>query len=327
MVITNQTASVAKGLDNIACANYITMPKADYVLQQVATKARFAQYKNKADRYRIMKLERLAITPNMLKAANVAMGDDYRPVEMNIKSIEVVQTLHPATITIATELIDQSILALENIAAKVLSAYALDVREIKAGAMLQKSATSYNCQYGANGLSPTELTVKDLNEVSSKLRNRGMVPVFGQYLASVGINTSGIPKSYMFIGSEGVISNALNSIDAANLNSFKSNFQYSGAANYSQNVRGIEASSGICFISSNNFSIANSINTRNSGLVISGDSFIMSLDTPTSDAIIYRDPLVSSPTGLKRDISVRCPFMGAVTRPEGVIQMNFTNKS
>lgn len=324
-IIDQFTSGIALGLKNIAMKYYISMPSADFPLGAIATRHDFSQYKNLATEYTMSKLNPVAITPYHLANADIALGGDFRPVSFKLESVSAVMSLHPASISYSVALIDQSILSFDLISARVLGRYALDVEEIKCGDMLVSKGINYSCMHGTNGKTPTEATVRDLNKVTDSFRESGMVPILAQYIAGIAINTSGIPKAYALVGSPESITALTTGIDSINLGSFKSGFEYSGSSNYADNLRGVEQTSQISFISSNNFK--NKIGDgAHSCIIVAADSFMMASSTPTSGALIGRDSLISSPTGLKMDYSIRCPIVQAITRPEGVRSFKFTEK-
>lgn len=324
MIITSNTQSVARGLENIVLATYVSLPKSEYPLLNAATKINLREYRNTSDIFSMLKLEKIRLTPELLTPGNVGSGGDNRNIDYSLSQIRITQSLYPATITLDISMTDQSIIAHSQIAQKLLGIYALDLREVKIGNMLLTSATNYNCSKGSNKLSPTECTVSDLGIISSLLRSSCMVPILSSYLSSIGINSSGVPKSYMLVASNTAISEILNSIDAYNLKSFIPSYQYAGASNYSHSVRGVECASGICLVSSSNFNPITGPN-YNRAIIFSGDSYV-SANTVTQEKILLRDSLVCSPTGLKSQISIRGVVAAAVTRSEGVYEMCFSNK-
>jgi hypothetical protein len=324
MIITQRTTSVAKGLDNILLHTYVSLPVATTPLINLATKISTKALKHTSDTYRIIKLEEPRITSQHLAPAVVELGGDNRNLAYTLLSHDIVQTLHPASITISVELLDQSILAHDKIAVEILARYELKLREIKLKEAIDKQAPLYLAKYGSQVTTPTEITVRDLSEVTRIFKSNGMVPSLSQYLSSVAINTSGIPKAFALVGSFEATDEVKRSIGASTLNSYKGAHEYSGAMNYAFNFEGVELISGVALISSNNYKSSNTDPNIHTMIAQCADSVIMAIDTPTKGSIIKRSGLILSPTALISQTSVRCPIICTITRPEGVMRVAFS---
>lgn len=321
MIATLRSTQIAKGLDNCLLNYSVSMSVSTTPFLNLATHIAADSVKHQSDRLRIIKREAPKITEKYLKPAIIEAGDDYRPLNYTVLSQDLEQTLHPATIDISVELMDQSILSHELIAIENLTRYELDLKEIKLKLAIDKVAGTYNSQYGTQPGIPTELTVKDLMQVTGAFKASGNVPCLSQYLSSVAINTSGIPKSFAFIGSFEGINYAKESIEAMTLQSFKSNFEVSGSANYAFNYEGVELSSQASFISSTNYRESNTDPNLYTLTAVCADSILAASSTPTSDTIIKRPADICSPSGLRIQFSTRCAVIVGVTRQDGVTKV------
>ncbi len=325
-IITLQKTKIAKGDDNCLIGRVVTMPTLSTPICNIGGKYSFAEYKYKSDIYSIIKLEEPTITALHMTPLDISVEQEPRELEINVSRIDVTQKLYPAFVMIAQEAIDQSSISLTYIASINLYRYGAQIKETEIASELKVHGRPYNCKFGTNTKLPTEMTVRDMVAISTKLTSAGMVPIFGQFLAGVNIDTSGIPQSFALITSPEAVSLILRDIDASNIQSFKGGTQFSGSKNYSTCVKGCEITSQITIIESRNFQSEDTIMNK-SAVVVAGDSYFTSTSTPTTDNISSRSNMIENSCGLSRTVNYRNPLVSGVTREEGVIHAKFTSKT
>jgi len=327
-MITGNTASVAKGLGNILINHTISMPAANYPFTNVATKMNLAAYSRLSEVYSLTKQHPITITPTMMAPADISIRDDYRSITPTLTSANFSVTLHPATIDISLELAYQSAINYKRLATETLARYCLDLREIKLKEVIDVSATAYECQFGAQPGIPTEVSLKDLDSISARLRASGMAPLLSQYLASVGIGTSPVPKCFPVISSATAIQEMIHTLGYGESTNrrFISGYQYSGSSNFAFNVIGCDAIANMCFITSTNYVSSTPSADIYMATLVSADSIYMASSTPIQDFIYDRDPMILSPIGIISQLSTACPFAAVAARPEGLIKISASFK-
>jgi hypothetical protein len=276
--------------------------------------------------FNIPKQYPIEITNDLLTPAQISVDYGNRPVTYTSEIIQATQRLYPCTITIARDLIDQSILSFRTFSARALARYTLDITEKVLEADLKKSAEIYKCVFGKNTIKPTEVTIEDLRAIRAELNGKGAASILGQHIATRQINTSGIPPAFAFISSNDALNVAIDSTGLRDLPSFKSVYQYAGIGNYSNDVFGVEATSAVAFIASNMFDGRYDGTDIYQGLLLGADSYLTSTSTPTQNQLIERSSLILSPTGMVSDYSVNCAIINAITRPEHIKKVLFTAK-
>ena len=325
MIASLFSTNIARGIDNILSGYVITPNNSDHPLTACARKISLAELRNKSAVLRVLDIQKIRITSEHLAPADTTSGGDYRPSMYSVSSIEMSQSLHPISLELSIEMQNQSNLAHILIAKRIIRVYCQDLREIKLSEMLMKGASVYSCRHGTNKKAPTEISWIDLCEISSMFSSRGAIPVFSQQLSTVQISTSSIPKAYMLLSSAPTMRKILQNLDAINTRSFIASNQFAGASNYAQNVYGVEISSRMSFISSNNFTPVEEAGGYRF-LAIAGDSYLLGRDLPTTESIHTQDAMILSPIGINTRVSSACPYSGAISRLESLFQGYASNK-
>ena len=326
MIANLNSTQIAKGIDNVLSAYVISPPTGDYPLQACGRKVPLTSMHNMSSTLRIIEIQKIKITNEHLSPIDSSINSSgYRPAPYSVGSVEMAQTLHPLTIDISVELINQSNLAHVLIAKRILRVYAQDLKELKLGELLMRAASVYECKFGKNSKTPTEISWLDLTNISSLLASRGAVAVFSQYLSTTQIGTSAVPKAFMLLSTPQSMRTILHDLDVINTRSYISSNNYAGAQNFANNVYGVEVSSRMAFISSNNLNEI-SENSAYRCLILAGDSWLIGKDTPSSSMLATRDSLVVSPVALTTQVSTRCPYSAAISRIDSIFQLYASNK-
>lgn len=322
---------IAKAMVTYPINRFIGFPRASRILTQLATTYSFGDHRHTSDTFCIPKLIHQPITESLMVPSVPETDMGVRPIKFAVTNICTSQKYFPATITLSRSLTDTSPLNLAAFASETLKRYSADLIEKQLELNIKNEAHIYSCKEGRNGKAVTEITINDLNNIRAYLENVGASTLFAQFTATPQYSTSGVGPAYAFVTSSEVMSYIQQDLDLYNVKSYVPTNQFAGSKIYSNNVRGHEISSALTFLTSNLLDCVNDRTTSASQLydayVISADSYILGITSPTQNNIIHRSGLHLSSSGLISDYTIINPITICVTRPSHLVRVNFTRKA